>query len=139
LIRHFLTRQFLAFLTVGGTAAVLHWLSRIVLSQWLPFSAAVVAAYCVGMTVAFVLNSRYVFSQSSKPRDKQARDFILVNLAFFPLVWGASLGINHGLRMIGVVRYTEALAHGIAVILPTLATFLIYKFFAFKDTEYGRS
>jgi putative flippase GtrA len=132
-IRHFFTRQFLGFVAVGGTAALLHWLARIALSQWLPFSMAVVVAYIVGMLVAFLLNSFFVFQQSTRPRAKQARDFVVINLASFPLVWLASMGLAHMLRALGHVHYTEALAHAIAISLPMLATFLIYKFYAFKD------
>lgn len=138
MIRHFFTRQFLGFVAVGGTAALLHWLARIVLSLWLPFSLAVVLAYVVGMLVAFLLNSFFVFQRSTRPRALQARDFIIINLASFPLVWFAALQINSGLQALGPLhdagaRYTEALAHAIAISLPMLATFLIYKFHAFKD------
>lgn len=139
MIKHFFTKQFLSFLAVGGLAAFLHWLSRIMLSNWLPFSWAVASAYAVGMLVAFSLNRIFVFPKSNKPIRTQARDFIIVNLSFFPLVWLASMEINQVLLSLGMIRYTEALAHGIAVALPMLATFLIYKFIAFKDTEYGRS
>jgi putative flippase GtrA len=132
-IGHFLTRQFLGFVAVGGTAALLHWLARIALSHWLPFSLAVVMAYAVGMLVAFLLNSFFVFQRSTRPRRRQARDFIIINLASFPVVWLASIMLERALRMFGMVHYTEALAHAIAISLPMLATFLIYKFYAFKD------
>lgn len=121
---------------VGGLAALLHWLARVLLSLWLPFSWAVVAAYGVGMSVAFLLNSFFVFSKSKRAKHKQARDFVMVNFSFFPLVWFASLKINAGLQAVGMIHHSEELAHGIAVALPTLATFLIYKFFAFKDANY---
>jgi len=135
-IKHFLSKQFLAFLAVGGLAALLHWLARVLLSIWLPFSWAVVAAYAVGMSVAFLLNSFFVFSKSEKAKHKQARDFVVVNFSFFPLVWFASLKINAGFQAVGIVRHSEELAHAIAVALPMIATFLLYKFFAFKDSQY---
>lgn len=133
MIGHFFTRQFLGFVAVGGTAALLHWLARIALSHWLPFALAVALAYAVGMLVAFLLNSFFVFQRSTRPRALQARDFVLINLASFPVVWLASIGLERGLRMLGMIDYTEALAHAVAISLPMLATFLIYKFHAFKD------
>lgn len=136
MIRHFFTRQFLAFVAVGGTAALLHWLARIALSQWLPFSSAVAFAYGVGLAVAYLLNRAFVFPTSEKPRLAQARDFVLVNLAFFPVVWGASLAFDHALASVGFAFHREALAHGVAVMLPMFATFLIYKFFAFRDVRH---
>lgn len=139
MIKHFFTKQFLGFLAVGGLSAFLHWLSRIWLSNWLSFSLAVIVAYAIGMLVAFTLNALFIFPASEKPRRKQARDFIIVNISFLPIVWLASISINIALQAAGMLLYTEAIAHAIAVAIPMFATFLIYKFFAFKDAECGRS
>jgi len=139
MIRHFYTRQFLGFLAVGGFSAFLHWAARIVLNIWIPFSWAVVAAYAIGMSTAFCLYSIYIFPKSSKQKHLQARDFIIVNLAFFPIVWGASLALDYSFKQLGMVNFRHELSHAIAVVLPTIATFLIYKFFAFKDANYGKS
>ena len=61
MIKLFVSKQFLGFLAVGGLAALLHWLARLLLSVWLPFSWAVIIAYAIGMAVAFLLNSIFVF------------------------------------------------------------------------------
>lgn len=135
MIRHFLTWQFVGFLAVGGLAALLHWLARIGFSQWLPFALAVTCAYGVGMAVAFVLNGLFVFPNSERARHLQVRDFVLVNLAFFPVVWLAAVKINECLLALGFTWHHEALAHALAIPLPMLATFLIYKFFAFRETR----
>ena len=136
MIKYFFTKQFLGFLAVGGLAALLHWLARILLSVWLPFHIALIIAYGVGMAVAFLLNSFFVFPNSEKSRHLQIRDFLLVNLAFFPVVWLASLQINNWLKAFGVILYSEEIAHALALSVPMLATFLIYKFFAFKEKDY---
>ncbi len=135
MIKHFFSKQFLLFLGVGGLAASLNWSSRFFLSQWLPFSTAVIMAYAVGMLVAFLMNAFLVFPKSQRPRYAQARDFILVNLSFIPLVWQASIHINNGLKMLGI-SHSEEWAHAIALALPMFATFLIYKLFAFKEKYY---
>jgi len=126
----------MGFLVVGGLAALLHWLSRLLLSVWLPFSSAVIIAYGIGMLVAFLLNSFFVFPKSKKTRRIQARDFVLVNLSFLPLVWLTSIHVNNWLKIIGMMRHSEELAHAIAIPLPMLATFLIYKFFTFKEKNH---
>ena len=135
MIRYFLTRQFLGFLVVGGLAALLNWSARILLSVWLPFSTAIIIAYIVGMVTAFLLNSFFVFPKSEKARHAQARDFVWINLLSFPVVWFFSLQINSWLKTIGMVSHSEELAHAIAIPLPMFATFLIYKFFAFKENN----
>lgn len=136
MIKHFFTKQFIGFVAVGVVAALLHWLARLILSIWLPFSSAVVIAYIVGMAVAFILNRIYIFPVSDKAMSVQARDFVLVNLSFFPVVWFASLKINAWLKTFEIWINSEALAHAIAISLPMFITFLIYKFFAFKEKKY---
>lgn len=131
MIRHFFSAQFLLFLGVGTSAAALNWLTRLVLDNWISFPAAVLLAYVVGMTTAFELNRRFVFPTSPRPVFKQAKVFILINLAFLPVVWGASILFKALLDDVGTMNFTEGIAHGLALTLPVLITFLIYKFIAF--------
>ena len=133
MIKHFVSVQFLLFVFVGATAASLHWLARYLFSIWLSFPLAVALAYFFGIAVAFGLNKRYVFPSSARPVQKQARDFVLVNLMFFPVVWVASILIRTFLIKAGIVRYVDGIAHGLAITIPIFATFLIYKFIAFGD------
>ncbi len=131
MISHYLSTQFVRFLFVGATAALLHWLARYWLSAWVTFPAAVALAYIVGIAVAFELNRRIVFPASGRPIAKQARDFILINLSFFPVVWAAAILFRQILKYIGVVHFVDGIAHGLAIALPVLMTFLMYKFIAF--------
>ena len=137
MLRHFFSKQFLGFLLVGVVAAFLHWWARILLSSFLTFSWAVIVAYGIGMIIAFLLNSYYVFPASVKPLPKQARDFFAINLAFFPAVWITSLQLNEILIRYGVKNYTQELSHALAITLPVLATFLFYKFIAFREKYHG--
>ena len=133
MIRHLLTLQFLVFLALGGVAAAVNWLARLLFSRWMAFGWAVVAAYAIGMAVAFVLNRRFVFPRSPRPAALQARDFVFINLVSFPVVWFASIGLDAGLRALGMVRHTQELAHAVAVALPAAVSFLLYKFVAFRE------
>lgn len=135
MLKQYFTPQFLKFLLVGVTAAFLHWLARIGLSFWFPFYLSVAFAYMVGIMVAFILNTAWVFPESDRPRQSQLKEFIFVNLAFFPIVWILAIGLKAFLERIGTIPYTEAIAHGIAVAFPALATFLIYKFSTFRSVN----
>jgi putative flippase GtrA len=85
------------------------------------------------MSVAFILNKIFVFPKSSKAYHKQARDFIIINLCFWPIVWAASIEIKILLEYLGVITvYAENIAHLAALSLPICASFFIYKFYAFK-------
>ena len=135
MIRHFMSRQFLGFLAVGGFAALMNWLTRWLLSLWLPYFWAVGLAYVVGMGFAFVLNSLWIFPHSNKPGPMQARHFVVVNLLFLPLVWLTAIALNALFKQFGMPTHTEDWAHAIALATPMIATFLIYKFHIFRDAS----
>ena len=139
MIRHFMTRQFARFLFVGGTAAFANWLSCLALGVWFSFSLSVVLAYFIGMTTAFFLNRVFVFSKSDRSIAKQARDFILINFLFMPVVLFSSIVMEKLLRIVGVDVYSQAIAHAFAVAIPAVLSFLLYKFVAFKDPTDGRN
>jgi len=129
-----LTRQFVCFVGVGISAMLLHWLARIILSMWLPFSIAVIIAYFFGIVIAYELNKKFVFFV----QDVSARyfkNFALVNLAFLPIVWLMSISINVVLIDYGIDYHTEKISHGIAICIPPFLTFLIYKFKVFNNVS----
>ena len=132
MIRHFFTPQFLAFLVVGSTAAFINWSSRILFSFWLTYPVAVFVAYLLALACAFMLNKYYVFPKSDRPLNKQMRDFFLTNIAFLPVVWSAAIMLAEFMPHILVTPYNEEIAHAIAIAIPMFATFLIYKFIAFR-------
>lgn len=132
MIRNYCSLQFVKFLFVGVTAALLHWLARLALSQVMSFALAVALAYGVGIAVAFELNRRFVFPASQRPMVKQARDFVLVNVAFFPVVWLAAMGFRLLLAHLGFTFFVNEIAHALAIAIPVFATFIVYKFIAFR-------
>jgi putative flippase GtrA len=138
LIRHFYSTQFVAFVAVGGVAAAANWLSRIILGNWMSLALAVVVAYAIGMAVAFVLNRILVFPKSPKSIRQQMWGFVIINLAFLPVVLAATVALEMAFRTVVRIAFAQAAAHGIAVTIPALATFLLYKFFAFRDTVHVR-
>tara|TARA_B100002019_G_C21205008_1_gene566166 strand:+ start:783 stop:1181 length:399 start_codon:yes stop_codon:yes gene_type:complete len=132
LINHYFTKQFVGFLIVGIVAASLHWLARYILSFWFNFPVAVSLSYIIGILVAFELNRRFIFAYSKRNYYFQARDFILTNIAFFPVVWVSSIYFRSLLIRYEITQYSDGIAHGGAIMLPMLITFLIYKFVAFR-------
>ncbi len=132
MIRHFLTKQFLKFLLVGGTAAFANWAARILINFSTSFFTAVILAYFVGMAVAFTLNRIFVFPESSRSLKLQIRDFAITNFVAFWLVLATSLALKKFFENIEMTFYPSEVSHLIAVAVPTFVSFLIYKFFAFK-------
>ncbi len=94
--------QFARFLICGGVAAGVNWSSRFAWSDGLPFGLAVIAAYCTGMVVAFVLFRTFVFEGNSTQLSSQVHRFVVVNLIGMAatdtsptcLLWLCTLGMT---------------------------------------------
>ncbi|EEB79334.1 hypothetical protein GPB2148_2264 [marine gamma proteobacterium HTCC2148] len=135
MLKSFFTKQFIGFLFVGITAASVNWVVRYMISDWIEFYAAVPIAYGVGMATAFALNRLFIFPHSVIPIKTQAKRFIAINLSFVPLVWAGAIAFAMLFELLGLKKYVEEIAHAFSLALPMLATFLLYKFFAFKDNS----
>jgi putative flippase GtrA len=132
-IGQFRSRQFLAFLVSGGTAALINFGSRILYSQWLGFSAAVVLAYLTGMVSAFVLARLFVFSETTQPVHRSALFFTLVNVVAIAQTWAVSLFLaRYLLPSLGVTSFVPEIAHAIGIVVPVFTSYLGHKRWSFK-------
>jgi len=125
--------QFLRFLLVGGFAAALNFGSRIVLSRWLPYAAAIVIAYLIGLVVAFLLNRRLVFTQHTRQLHHQMFWFVSVNAVGLTLTLFVSLLFAHYiLPFLGVTWHMQEIAHAIGVATPILTSYIGHKHLSFR-------
>ncbi len=132
-LRPFFSRQFVAFLVVGGTAAAAQWLSRFAFSYALPYSGALVAAYGVGLAVAFELNRRFVFPTMGENRHAQFARFLAVNALSFCVVWLVSMLMGEVLLVQVMPRqWAEAVGHGIGVLSPAALSFILHRSYTFR-------
>ncbi len=132
-LRVLLSSQLALFLLVGGTAAATQWLVRFPLSMVMPYAAAVVCAYAVGMGIAFELNRRFVFPAGADARHRQFVRFFLVNILSFATVWVVSVGLGAYLfPRFMAPSLAEALGHGLGVLSPALASYFLHKHFTFR-------
>ena len=129
----YVSPQFGRFLLAGGFAALLHWLSRFAFNLFMSYNLAIVAAYAVGMAVAFVLNKRYVFPYSRRPLAAEMSFFVLFNGAAFPVVWITAYVLGERIFPGVLPRQPAlALAHACAVALPVLVNFVLHKSITFR-------
>lgn len=135
MIRHFMSRQFLAFLITGGLAAAVNFGSRIVYNQWVGFSSAVVLAYLTGMITAFVLARLFVFTDSEQSMQRSALWFVLVNLIAVVQTWAISMLLAYYvLPKLGVTRFVAEIAHAVGVVVPVFTSYLGHKHWSFKSS-----
>ncbi|RYF02318.1 MAG: GtrA family protein [Comamonadaceae bacterium] len=134
MLASFRSRQFFAFLVAGGLAALANFIARIVLNQWMPFSWAVLLAYCVGMVTAFVLTRAFVFTDSRQQAHKSAAFFVLVNAVAVLQTWAVSIVLaRYVLPSLGVERFVHEIAHAVGVVVPVFTSYLGHKRWSFSN------
>ncbi len=132
MIKSFFSKQFILFLFVGSSCAIVNIVSRIIFDVWFGYGISVFMAFFIALFLAFLLNFKFVFPSSNKPIFPQAKGFILTNLFFLPIVWLTSLILQKFFNTFSFITYSYLLAHILAVSIPIFFSFLIYKFSIFK-------
>ena len=129
-----ISAQLVKFILAGGTAAAVNFGSRILLSLWLPYEAAIVVAYLIGMLTAFVLNRAFVFAQVENTLRSQVSWFIAINLAAVLQTLLISLLLARVLfPAIGMEFHPETLAHAVGVAVPVITSYLGHRRFTFRS------
>ena len=101
----------------------------------MPYEVAIVVAYLCGMTVAYLLNKRFVFDASGRSMTSEYVRFALVNLLAVAQVWVVSVGLARLVfPAIGFMGHAETVAHVIGVIVPVFTSYLGHRHFSFAKT-----
>lgn len=133
MIQPFMSRQFVAFLLTGGTAAVVNFCTRMLYNNWTGFSTSVVLAYLTGMVTAYILARFFVFKSSTQTLQRSMLLFALVNVLAIVQTWAVSLMMAYAvLPALGVTRYTLEIAHAIGIVVPVFTSFLGHKYWSFR-------
>ena len=125
-------RQFILFTLVGGFAAAVNIVARILFSLVVSFEAAIVLAFPIALTTAFVLNRRFVFPASKGAAAPQYVRFLLVNLVALVQVLAVSVALaRYLLPAVGIVAHAETVGHVVGVLSTVLTSFVFHKAYTF--------
>jgi putative flippase GtrA len=125
--------QFFLFLLVGGTAAAVNFLSRIVVNHWVGYAWSVAIAFGFGVITAFVLNRLFVFKGSSRSVHHQATWFLVVNLfGFLQTLVVSILLAEYAFPAWGFYWHAESIAHMIGIVLPLISSYFGHKYLSFR-------
>ena len=131
--RFAISHQFFRFVLAGGFAACVNFLSRIALSNWMPYTAAIVIAYFLGMITAFLINRAFVFTAANNKLQHQVLWFIAVNLAAVMQTLAISLLLARVVfPRAGFYWHDETVAHGIGVVVPVVTSYFGHKHWTFR-------
>jgi putative flippase GtrA len=126
-------QRFSLFLVAGGIAAAANYGSRFGFSQWFSYPVAILFAYLVGMTVAFLLMRQYVFEGRGKALGPQVLRFLLVNaLAVLQTLLISMLLARWVLPALGIADHAEAIAHAVGVAVPLVTSYFGHRLATFR-------
>jgi len=135
----FPSSEFIRFVITGGAAACVNVAVRIPLNWLMPYSAAIVVAYLVGMTTAFLLARAFVFQPTQGAVAGEYIRFAVVNSVSLLQVLLVSLCLA---KIIfprwGMNWHSETVAHAIGVASPVLTSYYGHKFFSFRRPAVDR-
>lgn len=128
--------EFGRFLVTGGIAAGANVASRWLFNLVMAFEAAVVVAYLVGMTTAYVLSRIFVFKTSGRSVGDEFLRFAIVNVVALVQVWLVSVGLaRYGFPAIGFTWHADDIAHMIGVVIPVVTSYLGHRHFSFAARQ----
>jgi putative flippase GtrA len=129
-----MTSEFLKFLMTGGLAALANLASRYALNLVMPFEAAVVAAYLIGMTTAYILARLFVFQRSGRSVASEVRRFAIVNVVALVIVWLVSVGLARLLfPAVGFTWHADDIAHLIGVLSTAVSSYFGHRLYTFAQ------
>lgn len=124
------------FLIAGGTAAAINWLARIALSPVMPFEAALLVAYAIGMAAGFWLYRSFVFRGADRTSARgQLAVFLAVNAVGAGVVLAVSASLVAGLGALMPalpLAIAEALGHGFGIAVGAVSNYLGHRLLTFR-------
>ncbi len=126
--------KFIVFVVCGGVAAMANIALRWFFSHFISYKAAIVAAYGIGMLMAFTLFKFFVFASStSKKTFKESLWYMLVNAVALAQTFLVSIGLaDYVFPAMGMTFYPADLAHIIGVGVPVITSYWGHKHFTFR-------
>lgn len=124
--------EFIRFLFVGGFAALVNVLSRILLDVFLNYLSSIMLAYIIGMATAYALNRLMVFGAGDRNVASEMLIFTLVNLFAVAQTILVSLLLARVIfPNLNWLWHPETLAHAIGVAVPVISSYFGHKYWSF--------
>ena len=131
-------KQFARFLLTSGFAAMVNIAARWLLNRFMSFEVAVVIAFFVGLSTAFVLGKAFVFEDSGRTTVSEFTRFFLVNLASLALVWSISVMLARWIfPAVGFTWHADDFAHVIGVGAPAVFAYFGHRSYTFAKASAG--
>jgi len=137
IFKSFCSTEFLKFLLVGGSAALINFFSRFLFQVWYSYIVSVALAFILGSIISFIFNKLFTFKDNDEKTTVQLVKFTIMTIvSVFIAAFVAYLAMNlYELFKVTLIaqKGMESVAHIIAIGVTTIYNFLAMKFFSFKN------
>ena len=131
--REFATKKFALFLITSGIAAVVNFLSRMVIGIFTSYSVSIVLAYIIGILTAYLLCRAFIFQSKKNSKIKELFWFIAVNCFAILLILMVSLCLyKYLLTFINHTFMREEISHFIGICAPAFTSYIGHKYLSFR-------
>lgn len=125
---------FLLFVLISGFAAAVNLVSRILIDLLTSYEVAIVLAFPIALTTAFLLNRLFVFKPASPAWRGQFVRFLFVNLAALAQVFIVSVLFARLIfPAVGMKFHADTVAHAIGLVSPIFTSYWMHKHFSFAS------
>ncbi len=124
--------RLLRFVLIGGFASGVNLAARVAIDQLTSYEVAIVLAFPIALTTAFLLNRAFVFDVVTGNWKHQYWRFFLVNLAtLFQILVVSLFFARLVFPAIDFAWHAELIAHGIGLVSPIPTSYWAHKRFTF--------
>lgn len=124
--------EFAQFIAIGGAAAGVNLVARYLLNFAVPFEAAVLIAYLIGMVAGFAMFQILIYRGVSMMQPHRIVRFAWVNLFGATLAWAvSSVMAREFLPAIGWAWHPFEIAHLAGVAAPAISSYFLNKYYTF--------
>lgn len=125
-------RAFLLFVLIGCFASAVNLGARLAIDVWTSYEVAILLAFPIALTTAFLLNRAYVFDAKDGRWTQQYWRFLIVNLAALAQIFVISVALARWLfPAIGFAWHADTVAHAIGLISPIFTSYWAHRRFSF--------
>jgi len=127
------SKGFLLFVLIGGFSSAVNLITRIIIDRVTSYEIAIVLAFPVALTTAFLLNRVFVFQAGRDGWHGQFIRFLLVNLAALAQVFLISILFARVIFPLAGMRFQrDTVAHAIGLLSPIITSYWAHKHFSFR-------
>ena len=127
-------RAFLLFVLIGGFASAVNLVARLAIDLWTSYEIAILLAFPIALTTAFLLNRAYVFDAKDGRWTQQYWRFLIVNLAALVQIFVISVALARWLfPAIGFTWHADTVAHAVGLISPIFTSYWAHRRFSFAS------